>query len=48
VSFLGNTVELIATNKAGILRRDVPALLGPGCPIQPIQVLFWSLLRDDY
>ena len=28
-AFLGNTIELIATEKAGILKRGVPAVIGP-------------------
>lgn len=35
---LGNTLELIATNKAGIFKTNVPALIGPGCPYEPMKV----------
>lgn len=35
---LGNTVELIAANKAGIFRPSVPALIGPGCPYDVMKV----------
>lgn len=31
---LGSTVEEIGTKKAGIFKRDVPALVGPGCPME--------------
>ena len=30
---LGNTVEAIAKVKAGIFKKDVPALAGMGCPV---------------
>lgn len=30
MKFLGNTLESIAENKAGILRPGVPLVLGPG------------------
>lgn len=35
---LGSTVEEIATKKAGIFKRGVPALVGPGCPMFILKV----------
>jgi dihydrofolate synthase/folylpolyglutamate synthase len=34
---LGSTVEAIATQKAGIFKKGVDALVGPGCPLGVIQ-----------
>lgn len=34
---LGSTVEAIAHNKAGIFKRGVPALVGPGVPLSVLQ-----------
>lgn len=36
---LGNTLELISINKAGIFKSNVPALIGPGCPFDSMKVL---------
>ncbi|CAN0208450.1 unnamed protein product, partial [Discosporangium mesarthrocarpum] len=35
---LGDTIEKIATDKAGIFKPGVPALVGDGCPIQLLRV----------
>jgi dihydrofolate synthase/folylpolyglutamate synthase len=32
MSILGNTIEEIASEKAGIMKPNVPVLVGPGCP----------------
>jgi folylpolyglutamate synthase/dihydropteroate synthase len=34
VRILGSTVEEIAQKKAGIFKKDTPALVGPGCPVE--------------
>jgi dihydrofolate synthase/folylpolyglutamate synthase len=34
---LGATVEEIATKKGGIFKKDVPALVGPNCPIEVLE-----------
>jgi len=34
---LGSTVDEIATKKAGIFKKGVPAIVGPGCPMTIIQ-----------
>jgi folylpolyglutamate synthase/dihydropteroate synthase len=34
---LGSTVDEIATKKAGIFKKGVPALVGPGCPMTVIE-----------
>ena len=34
---LGDTVEQIAREKAGIIKPNVPVLIGPGCPVDVIQ-----------
>ncbi|CAM9667103.1 unnamed protein product [Scytosiphon promiscuus] len=33
-NILGNTVELIAMEKAGIMKPGIPALVGDGCPVE--------------
>jgi dihydrofolate synthase/folylpolyglutamate synthase len=35
---LGNTVEEIAERKAGIFKKGIPALVGPGVPFQIMKV----------
>lgn len=34
---LGATVEEIATKKGGIFKKDVPALVGPNCPLEVLE-----------
>lgn len=34
MKILGNTIESIALEKAGIMKRGVDVLVGPGCPIE--------------
>ena len=38
MQFLGDTVEKIALNKAGIFKKDGDALVGPHCPMPPLLV----------
>jgi dihydrofolate synthase / folylpolyglutamate synthase len=38
---LGETVEAIAANKAGIFKTGVPAIVGPNMPMVSVQVLFF-------
>jgi hypothetical protein len=40
---LGNTIELIAANKAGIFKPHVPALIGPSCPYEVMRVSIYPL-----
>lgn len=35
---LGDTIEQIALEKAGIMKPNVDVLVGPGCPINTLQV----------
>lgn len=42
---LGSTVEEIATKKAGIFKRGVPALVGPGCPMFILKVRISTCIR---
>lgn len=45
---LGSTVEAIAQNKAGIFKRNQPALVGPGVPLSVTQVGSWgTIIRDN-
>ncbi|CAN0454906.1 unnamed protein product, partial [Scytosiphon promiscuus] len=37
-SILGDTVEEIALDKAGIFKPGVPALIGKGCPVELLKV----------
>lgn len=37
VRTLGNTVEEIAVKKAGIMKREVPVLIGPGTPLRVLR-----------
>ena len=36
---LGDTIEKIAIEKAGIIKAGVPVLVAPGCPISLLQVI---------
>ncbi len=36
---LGATVEEIATKKGGIFKKDVPALVGPNCPLEVLETI---------
>ncbi len=38
VKILGNTIEKIAYEKAGIMKPGVKCLVGPGCPIDFLRV----------
>lgn len=38
MKILGDTIELIAIEKAGIMKSGVPILVGPGCPIDVMKV----------
>ena len=38
ISVLGNTIEKIAIEKSGIMKPGVDVLIGPGCPMQIMQV----------
>ena len=42
---LGSTVEAIAQNKAGIFKRNQPALVGPGVPLSVTQV--GTIIQDN-
>ena len=35
---IGNTIEEIAIEKAGIMKKGVDVLVGPGCPIELMKV----------
>jgi hypothetical protein len=37
---LGSTIDLIAANKAGIFKEHIPALIGPECPHEVMNVLW--------
>ena len=43
---LGSTVEEIAQKKAGIFKKGVPALVGPGCPLSVLQVIIMLSPHD--
>jgi dihydrofolate synthase / folylpolyglutamate synthase len=38
IGVLGDTIDKIAIEKAGIIKRNVDALIGPGCPLSVMQV----------
>lgn len=40
VGILGNTVEAIAIEKAGIMKPGCDVLVGPGCPIALLKVAY--------
>ncbi len=39
MAILGDTIEKIAREKAGIIKPGVDALVGPGCPYDVMKVL---------
>lgn len=50
---LGNTIDEIAVEKAGIMKSGVDVLVGPGCPTDLMKVsyeviLFYTLYRHDH
>jgi len=36
---LGDTIEKIAREKAGIMKYGVPVIVGPGCPMNVMKVV---------
>lgn len=38
MKILGDTIDLIAIEKAGIMKPGVAVLVGPGCPIETLRV----------
>lgn len=40
VKILGDTLEKIALEKAGIIKPNINVLVGPGCPIEILKVFF--------
>ena len=38
MSILGDTIDKIAKEKAGIMKENVNALIGPGCPFHVMKV----------
>ena len=45
---LGDTIELIAMEKAGIIKKDVPVLVGPNCPHETIRKCALEKEAADY
>jgi dihydrofolate synthase/folylpolyglutamate synthase len=39
MNVLGDTIEKIAKEKAGIMKPGVPVIIGPGCPMDVMKVL---------
>ncbi|KAJ1442911.1 Mur ligase [Ochromonadaceae sp. CCMP2298] len=44
MAILGDTVEKIAIEKAGIMKKGVAVLVGPGCPVELLKVRTLPLL----
>jgi dihydrofolate synthase/folylpolyglutamate synthase len=47
VKILGDTIEKIAMQKAGIMKPGVDVLVGPGCPIELLRVSVRMLLTTE-
>lgn len=45
---LGNTIEEIACEKAGIIKRGIPLLVGPRTPLEPIRSMALQQLSPYY
>lgn len=43
-NILGNTINEIASQKAGIMKQGVDVLVGPGCPIDYLKVYIYIIL----